>query len=135
MGATISEFPTTEVAAAAARAKALNIVMGAPNVVLGGSHSGNVSASDLASRGHLDILSSDYVPASLVQACWMLHRDLSIPLHVTIGMVTHRPARCVGFTDRGSIAVGQRADLIRIAVMSGGPPIVRAVWRLGQRIA
>src|SRR5215510_1491514 len=135
MGATISEFPTTEVAAAAASAKALSIVMGAPNIVLGGSHSGNVSASDLAARGHLDILSSDYVPASLVQACWMLHRNLSIPLHITIGMVTHKPARSVGFTDRGSIAVGQRADLVRIAVMSGGLPIVRAVWRVGQRIA
>jgi alpha-D-ribose 1-methylphosphonate 5-triphosphate diphosphatase len=135
MGATISEFPTTEVAAATARAKALSIVMGAPNIVLGGSHSGNVSASDLAARGHLDILSSDYVPASLVQACWMLHRTLSIPLHITIGMVTHKPARTVGFSDRGTIAVGQRADLAHIGVMSGGLPVVRAVWRAGQRIA
>jgi alpha-D-ribose 1-methylphosphonate 5-triphosphate diphosphatase len=135
MGATISEFPTTEVAAATARAKALSIVMGAPNIVLGGSHSGNVSASDLAARGHLDILSSDYVPASLVQACWMLHRTLSIPLHITIGMVTHKPARCVGFSDRGSIAVGQRADLVHIGVMSDRLPVVRAVWRAGQRIA
>jgi alpha-D-ribose 1-methylphosphonate 5-triphosphate diphosphatase len=65
----------------------------------------------------------------------MLHRDLSIPLHITIGMVTHKPARSVGFNDRGSIAVGQRADLVRIAVMSGGLPVVRAVWRVGQRIA
>jgi alpha-D-ribose 1-methylphosphonate 5-triphosphate diphosphatase len=135
MGATISEFPTTEVAAAAARTEALSIVMGAPNIVLGGSHSGNVSASDLAARGHLDILSSDYVPASLVQACWMLHRTLSIPLHVTIGMATHKPARSVGFNDRGSIAVGRRADLVHIGVMSGGLPVVRAVWRAGQRIA
>ena len=135
MGATISEFPTTEVAATAARSKGLSIVMGAPNVVLGGSHSGNVATAHLAARGELDILSSDYVPASLVQACWMLHRDLSIPLHVAIGMVTRHPARCVGLTDRGSIAVGQRADLVQIGLMSDGLPVVRAVWRLAQRIA
>jgi alpha-D-ribose 1-methylphosphonate 5-triphosphate diphosphatase len=135
MGATISEFPTTEIAAAAARAKGLSIVMGAPNVVLGGSHSGNVSATHLAARGKLDILSSDYVPASLIQACWILHRDLSIPLHAAVAMVTRNPARCVGLTDRGSIAAGQRADLVQIGLMSDGLPVVRAVWRLAQRIA
>ena len=135
MGATISEFPTTEVAAAAARAKGLSIVMGAPNIVLGGSHSGNVSAAHLASKGELDILSSDYVPASLVQACWILHRDLSIPLHTTVGMVTRNPARSVGLTDRGSIAIGQRADLVQIQVTADGLPVVRAAWRAGQRIA
>lgn len=135
MGATISEFPTTGIAATAARAKGLSIVMGAPNIVLGRSHSGNVSATHLASLGELDILSSDYVPASLLQACWRLHRDLSISLHTTIGMVTHNPARSVGLTDRGSIAVGRRADLARIQVMSDGLPVVRAVWRAGQRIA
>jgi len=135
MGATISEFPTTQIAAAAARAKGLSIVMGAPNVVLGGSHSGNVSATHLAARGKLDILSSDYVPASLVQACWILHRDLSIPLHAAVAMVTRNPARCVGLTDRGSIAAGQRADLVQIGLMADGLPVVRAVWRLAQRIA
>jgi len=135
MGATISEFPTTQVAATAARSKGLSIVMGAPNVVLGGSHSGNVAATHLAARGELDILSSDYVPASLVQACWILNRDLLIPLDVAIAMVTRNPARCVGLTDRGSIAVGQRADLVQIGLMSDGLPVVRAVWRLGQRIA
>jgi alpha-D-ribose 1-methylphosphonate 5-triphosphate diphosphatase len=135
MGATLSEFPTTDVAAAAARAKGLSIIMGAPNIVLGGSHSGNVSAAHLAAHGRLDILSSDYVPASLMQACWILHRDLALPLHVAIGMVTHRPARSIGLTDRGSIAVGQRADLVRVAVLPGGLPVVRAVWRAGQRIA
>jgi len=135
MGATISEFPTTQVAATAARSKGLSIVMGAPNVVLGGSHSGNVSAVHLAQRGELDVLSSDYVPGSLVRACWILHRDLSIPLHVAIGMVTRNPARCIGLTDRGSIVVGQRADLVQIGLMSDGLPVVRAVWRLAQRIA
>jgi alpha-D-ribose 1-methylphosphonate 5-triphosphate diphosphatase len=135
MGATISEFPTTGIAATAARAKGLSIVMGAPNIVLGRSHSGNVSAAHLASKGELDILSSDYVPASLLQACWRLHRDLSVPLHTTIGMVTYNPARSVGLTDRGSIAVAQRADLVRIHVASDGLPVVRSVWRAGQRIA
>jgi len=135
IGATISEFPTTENAAAAARKRGLSIVMGAPNIVLGGSHSGNVSASELAAKGHLDILSSDYVPASLIQACWMLHRAQSIPLHAVVAFVTANPAGSVGLTDRGSIVVGLRADLVRVHAAPDRPPAVRASWRTGRRIA
>jgi alpha-D-ribose 1-methylphosphonate 5-triphosphate diphosphatase len=134
IGATISEFPTTEVAAAASRRRGLSIVMGAPNIILGGSHSGNVSAAHLASRGELDILSSDYVPGSLVQACWALHREMSLPLPQTVAMVSRNPARAVGLNDRGAIGVGQRADLVHVHVGEGAP-MVRATWRGGRRVA
>ena len=74
-GVAISEFPTSVEAAQAARAKGMAIVMGAPNVVRGGSHSGNVAAVELARRGLLDVLSSDYVPASLLMAAFRLTSD------------------------------------------------------------
>jgi alpha-D-ribose 1-methylphosphonate 5-triphosphate diphosphatase len=133
-GARISEFPTTEPAAELARAHGLSIVMGAPNVILGGSHSGNVSAARLAGRGLLDILSSDYVPASLLQSVWRLHGERGIALPAAVAMVTSNPADAVGMRDRGRIAVGQRGDLARVHVAPTGP-IVREVWRGGARIA
>ncbi len=83
-GVTISEFPTTIEAAEAAHAAGMGIVMGAPNLVLGGSHSGNVSAGDLAARGLLDVFSSDYVPASLLQAVFLLHRTAGLDLPAAV---------------------------------------------------
>lgn len=133
-GAAISEFPTTIEAAHAARQGGMAIVMGAPNVILGGSHSGNVSASALARQGLLDILSSDYVPTSLIEAPWKLHAEDGLPLHETIAMVTANPARAAGLADRGALAEGLRADLVRVGLHQG-TPVVRAVWRGGVRVA
>jgi alpha-D-ribose 1-methylphosphonate 5-triphosphate diphosphatase len=133
-GARISEFPTTEPAAELARAHGMSIVMGAPNVILGGSHSGNISAAHLAERGLLDILSSDYVPASLLQSVWRLHDELELALPAAVALATGNPADAVGLHDRGRIAVGQRADLARVHVAPTGP-VVREVWRGGARIA
>jgi alpha-D-ribose 1-methylphosphonate 5-triphosphate diphosphatase len=137
-GVAISEFPTTALAAAAARHCGLLTVMGAPNVVRGGSHSGNVSALDLARQGLLDILSSDYMPASLLLAAFRLAEPaetgggLSLP--AAIACISRTPARAVGLMDRGEIAIGQRADLIQVRPTPFGP-VVRAVWRAGQRVA
>jgi alpha-D-ribose 1-methylphosphonate 5-triphosphate diphosphatase len=134
LGVTISEFPTTLVAAAAARAAGLGIVMGAPNLVLGGSHSGNVAAAELAARGLLDALSSDYVPASLAQAVFRLAGGHGIALPEAVATVSTGPAAMLGLTDRGAIAVGQRADLVRVRPVGTTPHIV-SVWRAGERIA
>jgi alpha-D-ribose 1-methylphosphonate 5-triphosphate diphosphatase len=133
-GITISEFPTTHVAAEAARARGLGVVMGAPNLVLGGSHSGNVSAQRLAEHGLLDALSSDYVPVSLLHGAFQLHRVLDMPLPQAIAPVSRNPAAMIALDDRGAIAPGLRADLVR-ARLVGETPSVVAVWREGERVA
>jgi phosphonate metabolism protein PhnM len=130
-GVTICEFPTTAVAAAAARRRRLAIIMGAPNVVLGGSHSGNVSARELAAVGLVDGLASDYVPASLLQSCFALHDGHGLPLADAVAMVTRNPAAMVGLDDRGEIAVGKRADLIWVR-RHRKMPVVRGSWCRGR---
>ncbi|HWA46326.1 MAG TPA: alpha-D-ribose 1-methylphosphonate 5-triphosphate diphosphatase [Hypericibacter adhaerens] len=133
-GAVVAEFPTTRVAALALRERGIGILSGAPNVVRGGSHSGNISAIDLARDGLVDILSSDYVPASLLPAAFRLVQELGYSLPAAIRMVATRPADAMGLTDRGRIAPGLRADLVRVAER-GGLPLVRAVWHRGERVA
>jgi len=132
-GAAISEFPTRVEAALAARDKGMAIVAGAPNVVRGGSHSGNVAAVDLAQRGLLDALSSDYVPASLLMAAFRLTKDAGFSIPQALATVSLNPARAAGLTDRGEIAPGLRADLVQVR-MVGEQPVVRAVWREGRRV-
>jgi alpha-D-ribose 1-methylphosphonate 5-triphosphate diphosphatase len=133
-GITISEFPTTRAAAEAARKRALGVVMGAPNLVLGGSHSGNVSAQQLAKDGLLDALSSDYVPVSLLHGAFRLHQALDLPLPQAIAPISRNPAAMIGLDDRGVVAPGLRADLVR-ARLIGETPSVIAVWGQGERVA
>jgi alpha-D-ribose 1-methylphosphonate 5-triphosphate diphosphatase len=134
-GVGIAEFPTTIEAAVASRAVGMATVMGAPNVVRGGSHSGNASARELAEAGQLDILSSDYVPAALLMAAFRLADAPNVGgLPGAIRLVSKTPAEATGLHDRGEIAVGRRADLLRVA-MHDGEPVVRAVWREGRRVA
>ncbi|KRA43139.1 alpha-D-ribose 1-methylphosphonate 5-triphosphate diphosphatase [Devosia sp. Root635] len=134
-GVAISEFPTTLEAASAAHDAGLAILMGAPNVVRGKSHSGNISATDLVRAGLLDILSSDYVPFALLQAAFVLPQRVDgLALPQALATVTRNPARAAGLDDRGEIALGKRADLVRVRVM-GGLPIVRGVWRQGVRVS
>jgi alpha-D-ribose 1-methylphosphonate 5-triphosphate diphosphatase len=130
----LAEFPTTTEAAEACRAHGIAVMMGAPNVVRGGSHSGNVSAEALARAGLLDVLSSDYVPTSLLMSAFVLAAKTDIALPAAICYVSKKPADAVGLTDRGEIAVGKRADLVRVA-MAGDLPVVREVWRQGARVA
>jgi alpha-D-ribose 1-methylphosphonate 5-triphosphate diphosphatase len=133
-GVAIAEFPTTLEAASAAHAAGLSILMGAPNVVRGKSHSGNISATDLVAAGLLDILSSDYVPFALLQAAFVLpSRVAGLDLPRALATVTSNPARAAGLDDRGEIAPGKRADLVRV-VADGPLPAVRGVWREGQRV-
>lgn len=130
-GAVISEFPTTVEAAVAAQRHGLATIMGAPNIVRGGSHSGGVAAAELAGLGLLDGLSSDYVPASLLQAVVKLNQNLSLPLHETMAMVTWKVADMVGIRDRGRLKSGLRADVLRFRVLDG-TPIVRNLWSNGR---
>lgn len=134
-GIRVAEFPTTHEAAKASRDAGLGVLMGAPNVVRGGSHSGNVSARALAEDGLLDILSSDYIPFSLIQSAFFLGEVVdAISLPQAVAMVSRNPAEAVGLTDRGVIAPGRRADLVRVRV-DEHIPVVRMVWREGRRVA
>jgi alpha-D-ribose 1-methylphosphonate 5-triphosphate diphosphatase len=133
-GAVLAEFPTTRGAAAALRRHGIKVLSGAPNVVRGESHSGNVSALALAEDGLVDILSSDYVPASLLPATFRLARELDYGLPAAIRLVAGNPAEAMGLDDRGRIAPGLRADLVRVAER-GNLPLVRAVWCQGERVA
>ncbi|HWU40115.1 MAG TPA: alpha-D-ribose 1-methylphosphonate 5-triphosphate diphosphatase, partial [Candidatus Acidoferrum sp.] len=132
-GIVISEFPTTLQAARAARAAGLVILMGAPNLVLGRSHSGNVSALELARAGLLDILSSDYVPSSLLHGAFLLHHELGWSLPEALGVVSANPARVARLEDRGCIEAGKRADLIHVKNHEHAP-IIKGAWRNGRRI-
>jgi alpha-D-ribose 1-methylphosphonate 5-triphosphate diphosphatase len=135
LGVALAEFPTTAEAATLSRDAGLHVLMGAPNVVRGGSHSGNVSAIDLLHAGALDILSSDYVPFSLVQAAFLLAERADISLPHAIRLISANPAEAAGLSDRGRIEIGRRADLVRVQVTSGRPPRVCSVWREGVRVA
>ncbi len=134
-GVSIAEFPTTMEAAGALHEAGVRVMMGAPNLVRGGSHSGNIATSDLAKADKLDILSSDYVPSSLLAAAIAMPKLIpDIDLPKAIRTVTKTPAEAVGFTDRGEIVAGKRADVIRVHV-AHDVPAVRSVWRVGQRVA
>ena len=134
-GVALAEFPTTLEAAAAAHGRGITVMMGAPNLIRGGSHSGNVAALALAEAGHLDILSSDYVPASLLMAAFLLPEQApAITLPEALATVTINPARATGLTDRGALEPGLRADLVRV-LRAEGIPVVREVWRAGLRVA
>jgi alpha-D-ribose 1-methylphosphonate 5-triphosphate diphosphatase len=134
-GMSIAEFPTTIEAAQASHASGLAVLMGAPNVVRGMSHSGNVSARELGARGVLDILSSDYVPGSLLYGALLLEQSAeTINLPQAIATVTRNPAKSVGLHDRGEIAEGLRADLVRYHATKKAP-IIRDVWRGSKKVA
>lgn len=131
-GVTMAEFPTTVEAADACRAHGIATIMGAPNLIRGGSHSGNVAAAELARLDRLDILSSDYVPSGLLMAAVQLG-DLWGNLARGIATVTARPAEAVGLTDRGTLRIGQKGDVIRFAVLDE-TPILQETWSAGSRV-
>ena len=133
-GMSIAEFPTTLEAAKASHELGLKVLMGAPNIVRGGSHSGNIAAAELAQQGVLDILSSDYYPASLLQAALLLAgQDNGYDLPRAIATVSRVPAKAAGLHDRGEIRVGLRADLVQ-AQVHGGQAVIQQVWRQAQRV-
>lgn len=132
-GAHFAEFPTTVEAARACHEHGIRVMMGAPNLIRGGSHSGNVAAQELAEADLLDIVSSDYVPSSLLSAALRLG-DLWGDIARGIATVTAAPAEAAGLTDRGHLDLGARADVIRVARI-GTAGALRGVWVQGQRVA
>ncbi|MEM6621760.1 MAG: alpha-D-ribose 1-methylphosphonate 5-triphosphate diphosphatase [Pseudomonadota bacterium] len=132
-GARLAEFPTTVEAAQSCRDHDIAVMMGAPNLVRGGSHSGNVAAMDLAEQGLLDILSSDYVPAALLMGAVMLGETFG-NMAQGIRTVTAAPAAATELKDRGSLMPGLRADLVRFTVAEHAPA-TRGVWVRGARVA
>lgn len=127
-GVSISEFPETLAAAEAARSAGDHIILGSPNVVRGGSHKGNASAVDLIAMGLCDALASDYHYPSPRRAALMLANSGLLDLAAAWGLVSSGPARVLNLTDRGTLAPGQRADIVVLeakthrvaATMSGG---------------
>lgn len=134
-GCVIAEFPVTMLAARASQDLGMAICMGGPNFVRGASHSGNLSARACAEADMLDILASDYVPLSMLRSAFLLIDLFDWPAERALATVAANPARSVGLTDRGEIAVGQRADIIRVARGAEGWPAPREVWREGRRVA
>lgn len=126
-GAAICEFPTTLEAARRARELGMPTVMGAPNIVMGGSHSGNVSAMEALRAGCLDILSSDYYPPSLLAAPFFLAHRGEMELPGAVRLVSSAVANAVGLYDRGSLTPGLRADMIRVRMVKG-VAMVHTVW-------
>ncbi|MFT6911549.1 MAG: alpha-D-ribose 1-methylphosphonate 5-triphosphate diphosphatase [Paracoccaceae bacterium] len=131
-GVRLAEFPTTVEAASACHTSGIATIMGAPNLIRGGSHSGNVAALDLAQRDLLDIVSSDYVPAGLLMAAVQLG-DLWGNMPRGIATATCSAAQAVGLNDRGTISIGARADLIRFATLHG-TPVLKETWCHGVRV-
>jgi alpha-D-ribose 1-methylphosphonate 5-triphosphate diphosphatase len=133
-GILISEFPVVMEAAQEAKRLGVGVIAGAPNIVRGGSHSGNVAVADLVRAGAVDVLASDYVPPAMVEAAWLAAGTGDISLPAAIGMITDGAARMVGLADRGRIAAGLRADLVQVHPWEGHA-VVRRVWRAGERVA
>ena len=132
-GVQLAEFPTTMCAARACRDRNLAVVAGAPNLVCGQSHYGNIAVSELAAEGLIDVLSSDYVPAALLQSAIRLG-EIWGDLARALATVTSQPARRAGLSDRGCLKIGQRADLIRFR-LAGQAPVLSAVWCGGARVS
>jgi len=133
IGVRLAEFPTTEAAARACRAAGIAVMAGAPNLIRGGSHSGNVAGRDLARAGLIDILSSDYVPGALLVGAFTLAGMIG-DLAAGVAAVTAAPARAAGLADRGRLETGLRADLVRVRMLAG-VPAPRATWVAGRRVA
>jgi alpha-D-ribose 1-methylphosphonate 5-triphosphate diphosphatase len=129
-GGSVAEFPTTADAARAARELGLPVVMGAPNVLRGESHSGNVSAAALAELGLVDALASDYLPSGLLAGAFTLARSGRATLPAAIGLVTSGAAAAADLPDRGRLAAGLRADLALVDDAAAWP-VVRAAFRAG----
>ncbi len=131
-GATICEFPMAEFVAEGARAQGEAVVMGAPNVVRGGSHLGWASAAPLAERGLVTVLASDYHWPALLEAPFvMARRDGGMDLARAWALVSANPAAAAGLDDRGALLPGRRGDVV--VVDPAGPRAV-AVFCHGRPV-
>lgn len=134
LGAEIAEFPRSEAALAAARALGSRIVLGAPNVVRGGSHCGAPGAAEAACAGRCDVLSSDYYYPALLAAPFLLAQRHGLDLAAAWRLVSTGPARAARLADRGEIAAGQRADLLLVDDCMAAVPRIMASLRGGRAV-
>ncbi|MCL2497846.1 MAG: alpha-D-ribose 1-methylphosphonate 5-triphosphate diphosphatase [Symbiobacteriaceae bacterium] len=133
--ADISEFPITMEVAAEAQRLGLKVVMGAPNVLMGKSHSGNLSACDALFAGLVDVLCSDYYPAALLNAVFKLVNDNLFELPQAVRLVTLHPAQALDIAaDFGSVVVGKKADLLVVSQLNQRP-LVHKVFIDGKASA
>ncbi|MGN7384901.1 phosphonate metabolism protein PhnM [Paenibacillus sp. SAFN-117] len=133
-GASVSEFPLNLPTAEYAKRQGLQICVGAPNIVRGGSHDKNMKAMDGIQAGVVDILCSDYYPSSLLSAVFLIAHEAGIGLPRAAAMASLHPARAVGIDDRlGSIEAGKQADLLLVQVKDGYP-LVRKTWVNGSLV-
>ncbi|CAA9252814.1 MAG: Alpha-D-ribose 1-methylphosphonate 5-triphosphate diphosphatase PhnM [uncultured Chloroflexia bacterium] len=132
LGATICEFPVSLEAAEAARSRGMHVVMGAPNALRGGSHSGNLSALEAIEAGLVDVLAADYYPGALLFAVFHLAQRGILPLHAASRLVSQNPATALGLTECGALVVGNMADIM--LVEPGYSPRVRGTLRAGAPI-
>lgn len=134
-GVVLAEFPTTIDAAKEAHSNNLQVLMGAPNIVLGGSHSGNVSAMELVQLDLVDIISSDYVPRSLLQSVFIISQQADKALYESIKLVTLNPAKSIDLDKEiGSLEVNKKADFITVHD-DGVVPRILEVFKNGDRVA
>ncbi len=113
LGVTLCEFPINLEALEQARRLGVRTALGSPNVLLGRSQSGNLSAREVMACGYGDILCSDYSPMSLIHAVHVLRQSGAFPLHEVAKLVTLHPAQAAGIdSETGSIEPGKRADVI-----------------------
>jgi alpha-D-ribose 1-methylphosphonate 5-triphosphate diphosphatase len=123
-GAAVAEFPVTVEAARAARDQQMPVVLGAPNVLLGGSHSGNASAEELIALGYCTGLASDYAPSTMLAAAFDLARRNVVEFPAAIALITSGPAEVIGLTDHGRLAPGCVADLVLVEQDGRWPRVV-----------
>ncbi len=128
LGVDISEFPITIETAKQAKQMGFYTVAGAPNILLGGSHSGNMSAAEAILADCVDVLCSDYYPPALLHSIFAMNEKHGIPLWEIVKKVTLNPAKAVNIAqDYGSIEVGKKADLLIVDVLDGYPVITHTI--------
>lgn len=128
IGVDISEFPITVEAAKYAAELGFATVVGAPNILRGGSHSGNMSAAEAIQAGCADILCSDYYPPAILHGVFIMYKKYGIPLSDMVNKASLNPARAVGLGDLyGSIEPGKKADLLIIELLDGYPVITHVL--------
>ena len=134
IGASVNEFPVTIEVADYAHAHGMSVVVGAPNIVRGGSQSGNLAASELLTRGLADVICADYHAPSILAAAFKVAHAGWATLPAALAMVTLNAARAVRLADRGAIEPGLRADLILVDLDAAGFPHVKASLLAGRRV-
>jgi alpha-D-ribose 1-methylphosphonate 5-triphosphate diphosphatase len=100
----------------------MHVCVGAPNVIRGQSHDGNLSATEAIEDGSADLLCSDYHPPALLPAVFHLH-GRGMPLPEAVRMASLNPANALGLGGTGAIREGYRADLLLIELMEGYPVV------------